>query len=124
MAARITPSDELLVLHDDLIGALQDRDLASGGIADVEHDGAISERVELFWPQLGFSVRGGRCGTTRSERGHRHRDRCDTSGGAQQRASGQISHGNSLLSLRDSGLPHGELFGAQPVSGWRAMISM
>ncbi len=78
----MTRGDELLVLHDDLVCPLHDRDLAVAGVANVEHDGAFTERSELLGLQLRLGVgRAGR-GVARSERGHGHRYRCDSCGGA------------------------------------------
>src|SRR5215813_8556852 len=46
--------DELLVLHDDLLGALHDRDVAGGSVTNMEDDRAVAERLELLWLQLGL----------------------------------------------------------------------
>ena len=69
-------------------GAVEDRDLAGGGVANVEHHGPFTERRELLGLQLGLGLRLVGARITGGKGGHRHRDRSDTCGGAQQGATG------------------------------------
>ncbi len=77
--------DELRIADDDLVGALEDRDVAACGVANVEDHGTGTEGGELLGLQHGLGVwcrrRGGGC----DQRGHRDGDGRDTGGAAADR---------------------------------------